>query len=74
MSIVLGLRRLRQEDCHEFKASLGYVVCSKPDYYLGRLWGGGSVCVCLCLCVCVYICVYVYLCVYLCVCISVCTH
>lgn len=22
--MILGLRRVRQEDCHEFKASLGY--------------------------------------------------
>lgn len=28
------LRRLRQEDCHKFAASLGYIVNSRPDHIL----------------------------------------
>lgn len=68
MSIIPGLRRPRQEDYSEFKASLSYMVCSKPDWET-RETGRKKVCVCVYLCVylCVYIPVCVSLCVYLCV-------
>lgn len=32
MSVILTLEKLRQEDNHEFKASLGYIVSSR------RIW------------------------------------
>lgn len=45
MSVILALEKLRQEDNHEFKASLGYIVSSRriwaPELRL-NLRGGGE--------------------------------
>lgn len=36
MPILVGLRRLKQENCHEFEVNLGYIMSFRLSWYMEK--------------------------------------